>query len=527
MSSVDYSPSTPAYRACYRAVEAGSLPQVTQALASNIDVNALLNDTDEYEPEAFTALHIASNAGNLPLVELLLSHGADVDVIRNEVAAPQTPLADAAASAHPHVVASLLAHGADITALGRFGGPPLLQVLQHKREVTPRDIETVRVLLDHGADINAEASDGSYTMVRSHPSLHSHSHRLTSPFHDTQLDQASELGSAPLIQLLLAAGAHLERERVDSTPLQLAVFHNHPAAALALLDAGAHITADVLHAIASREMATLLLPRADAAAARSTCRLLHVTCTRLRVNAELVEALVATGFDVNAADPRADSPLLVLCSTQQAAPLRVVEYLLGHGADVNVRGAAGESPRVCCQSCCRERAFKLSRGLVHRVLRTQTNIEVVKALLRAGADPNAGDARGCAPLAMLTANISDYDLALFRRHLPVLDQRLALLKVLLDAGAEVNRTDPTGSMALHAVVRSWRPDSNSFGRREACRILIEGGARVDTADEEGEKPVRIAARHKDQEVLQYLAGMSSRQRMRAWCPPSYGKDEGS
>jgi len=126
-----------------------------------------------------TVLMTAARAGNADVVRLLLDRGADVNA--RESYKGQTALMWAAAERHPDVVKLLLEHGADwkvrsfdretkvprlsaassISPIPRGGFPALLFAAREG------DIETARVMLDGGVDINYGDIDNTSALIAS------------------------------------------------------------------------------------------------------------------------------------------------------------------------------------------------------------------------------------------------------------------------------------------------------------------------------------------------------------------------
>jgi len=153
------------------AAAAGNAPMIEMLLNAGADAKSLTTADGE------TVLMTAARAGNLDAVKMLLAHGADVNAKENYRG--QTALMWAAAERHADVVKLLLEHGADwkiqssardtnipklsaassVTALARGG---LTAFHFAGRE---GDIETGRVMLDAGVDINLVDADGTSGLV--------------------------------------------------------------------------------------------------------------------------------------------------------------------------------------------------------------------------------------------------------------------------------------------------------------------------------------------------------------------------
>lgn len=180
-------------------------------------------------------LHLAVLKGRSAVVRLLLARGAQVHA-KDKLGL--TPLGLVGAKTDPAITAVLLDAGAELDLLSALitghadraeellalrpdrlgpGGPDAgLIVIAAQRGAT----DAVRWLLDHGADVNAQAS--VYDMQV------------------TALHQAAANGDLPLIQLLLDAGADvtIKDDTHDSPPAGWARHFGHDAAAELLESSG-------------------------------------------------------------------------------------------------------------------------------------------------------------------------------------------------------------------------------------------------------------------------------------------------
>ncbi|HEX4133749.1 MAG TPA: ankyrin repeat domain-containing protein [Bryobacteraceae bacterium] len=160
----------------------GATPLSEAAALGNANImEALLkagadpNSRDTADGE--TVLMVTARSGNADAVRALLDHKADVNA--TETYRGQTALMWAAAERHPEVVRLLLQHGADWKTMSSYRETRLPK-LSAASSVTPfarggftaflftareGDIETAKVMLDAGIDINQTDVDGTSGLV--------------------------------------------------------------------------------------------------------------------------------------------------------------------------------------------------------------------------------------------------------------------------------------------------------------------------------------------------------------------------
>ena len=124
-----------------------------------------------------TVLMTSAHSGNVAAVQALLNHGADVNA--KEAYRGQTALMWAAAERHPEIVKLLLEHGAD-WKIQSSSRPTKLPKLSAASSISPMsrggltaflfaaregDLETAKVMLDAGVDINQTDVDHTSALV--------------------------------------------------------------------------------------------------------------------------------------------------------------------------------------------------------------------------------------------------------------------------------------------------------------------------------------------------------------------------
>jgi len=264
-------------------------------------------------------------------VSWLLSNGVDATVALDD---GTTALHCACQTTDGFEVATvLLEHAASLLRSTRNSntGVTGISVLHDATEFG--DLMTVRVLLKHKVDVDAETSAGI-----------------------TALHIAAKHGFADIVAELLLHGARMDTLASDAKgccvrPLHCAVENNHPAVVAALLDAGDDI--GVGRSYSGRE--------------RVTC--LHIAA--LRQNVEMMQKLLSVpNIDINACDSDNATALHIAA---RGGFVDVAQLLLRHGVDVNIGMTSGQSS---------------NQTALHCAVRYR-QVELARMMLAAGADVNA------------------------------------------------------------------------------------------------------------------------------------------
>lgn len=379
-----------------------------------------------------TPLHLAAAAGSAPIVTRLLAAGADP----NATATPGvTPVMEAARVGAVEAVRALIAAGADVNARERTRNQTALMWAASRRHP-----EVVRALLEAGADVHARSRRRTLTvMLDDGPSRTVKTSRQDAAQigagGSTALLFAARSGDAQSARLLIEAGAELDAAGADgNTALVLATFAGHPEVARVLLDAGA-----------------------DPNTAGAGYSALHAAA--LRGDLATTRALIARGADVNA---------------------RLI-----NGSPVRRFGSQWALPRT----------MKGATPLM--VAAVFLELDIMRALLEAGADHTLALDDGTTPLLaaagidvetrarpsdLVRWNIVDSDAP----TVPRADQDVVeAVRLLLDAGAEVNQTDRNGNTALHAAAAAGVPS--------LVALLAARGAALEATNEDGQTPLALTA----------------------------------
>jgi cytohesin len=217
-------------------------------------------------------------------------------------------------------------------------------------------------------------------------------------------------------------------------------------------------------------------------------------------NAKAVDALLDNGADPNLADANGytslhrvvrDSDYGINLAGKDAI-LTVVKSLLKHGANPNARlsqdkeKAAEEIKNGNVAIEGKRTAVTVDeiilQGATPVFLAAEVNnLDVIKALVDAGADPLIPSERGTTPLMMAAGAGTDVQ----REREP--EERATAVetaKFLVEHGADVNAAGQYGWTPLHAAAYQ--------GLNDVIAYLVSKGAQIDQKDEFGQTPLSIS-----------------------------------
>jgi ankyrin repeat protein len=349
------------------------------------------------------------NAGNTPLLHALRFNPGMADQSR------LTPKMKALAH-------TLIARGADVNISNQRGKTALIYAVE------AGDLELVNDLLVHGARVNPIKADDSDTA--SSPAF-------------TPLYYAVAKGNAAIAKALIAANADVNAPLPDSQTLLMAAGLNDKSGEITviLLDAGARATGQGKIAQTSVSesaryasvdtvkrliaLGGLLEPKG-----KSGSRAMYLAIDG--GNSEVVKFLIDQGVPLNEDKTPASSTYLL--SAIKLKKIAIAKQLLDAGANPNcateettpLAEAALAGDVATCKLLIEKGAevngkvasVKFKPPLTQAVLSISNNVELVKLLLDAGADPNIGD-------LTTDKNALDYAVQLRRKNN---DEVIAMLK---------------------------------------------------------------------------------------------------
>lgn len=495
-----------------RLVEAGA----------NVAVTTRLGD--------YTPLHIAARGGFADVTSVLLEGGAD-PAARTSTGG-STPLHFAASTASDETVAALIRYGADVNAReDHWGQTPLMFAASAGRAAT------VELLIDAGADLNAmtgvmdmrvrAAEDRAGAQIREQVLEEFRAGRVAGG--------AGWLPSPTEVQTALQRTRSLSDEAVDESLRTLQSAFTPP-----------QVQADNPTEDAAAALAAAQQGRAEPASAEydnsypalvgaqgGLTPLLHAV---REGEGEIALRLIEAGADINlASGGDHTSPLLMAAMNGH---FDMMFDLIERGADPNVVSAAGTGPlfAVINTQWAPKARYPQQQAYLQQ---TSTHLDVMRALLDAGADPNE---RLTKHLWFMEYTFSHLGIDMrgatpFWRAAHALD--VPAMQMLVDAGADPNLptikpperrrggaaggTDPSGLPPVeeggpgvypihaatgHGYGTGYAGNSHVHAPDAwlpAVQYLVEQlGADVNQRDHDGFTPLHNAAARGDVAVLRYL-----------------------
>jgi ankyrin repeat protein len=466
-------------------------------------------------PDGATALLFAAHWDDLETVDLLLKAGARVNAADDHGV---TPLARAAENASTKMVERLFKAGADPNIAQMSGMTPLM-IASHTG-----NLEVVKSLLAHGANVNAATTETKSTalmwavaephhdiakvLVEGRADVHASSNKGFTP-----LMFAAKNGDIEMAKLLIGAGVNVNETGVDGTHvLPYAIINSQADFAKFLLDQGADANGEMegvraLHAAAGN-VDTWLNEwyRRHGSIGLSGFGFNSAQRLTPAMRTDLVKALIAKGADVNA---RIDVSAMLMnyigypkkgafepfaCGTgdlRGATPLWVAAYTANAGS----RGPSAAA----------------AAGQEADAPRMGSPADVIKALLDAGADQQIASVDGTTPF-MVAAGLGRATFTPGQKRAARSVSAEEAVKVLFEAGAEINRVNEADFTALHGAAMR--------GLDEVIKYLVDHGADINARDFRGRTAYRLAEGSKQSfqfqawpETAEYLKSLGANTRL--------------
>ena len=411
------------------AAQSNDIDSAMMSIDQGVDVNTT-------SPDGATALHWAAHWGTTDLAERLLSAGALVDA-SNELGI--TPISIACRNGSEAMVDLLLKAKADAKGSEPSGETVLMSCAR------TGSLGAVEQLLAAGAEPNSFEVDSG----------------------QTALMWAAAGGHWEIVDLLIGAGADVNASSSGKfTPLMFAARTGDLKSAELLLDAGAEVNAATEDGLSPLLIASASLD----AITGSDYRLVVEESQHESVGALLLDR----GADVTQSDQYGMTALHYAVEMNKPSLLRA---LLKRDADPNAQLTQGLPFRrgdyVGREAYDGASPFWLAARL--------GNVEMMRELLDAGADPELRQAWGVTP-TMVAAGVTQTDSRIANEE--KLIQALELL--VLEIKTDIHSVDRSGQTAVHGA-------ANVSGN-EIIKFLVAEGADPEAVDSRGRTPHDVAMR---------------------------------
>ncbi len=401
-----------------------------------------------------TALQLACFWGNLDVVKHLIQRGANIHEVTKAKEALLAEVMSGGTSPltpgqHPELVRLLIENGADVNTRDGFGDTVLMFACEQGH------LDLADFLLDRGADINQ---------------VNNHIFKGR-----TALMAAARAGRVEAVKLLLAHDAEVNAaDSPKETALVKAAYCGHAEVVGILLEHGADIHArdiwgntPLLHAARGgrTRILELLLDHGADVNARNDQDWNALMQSCMGGNVKAAALLVARGSEVNLRGKEKEAgatPLMLACWKDS---VEIVNLLLHNGADVHFKDTEGKTA---------------IERVMQSTLQYPVPIEIVRALLEAGADLEIHLLHGCTPLSVAA-----------------IKGDLVLMKLLLEKGSQVNAPDEFGVTPLMQAAM--------YGHQDAVARLLLYKAEVNAQAQTGKTAFAFASEGGHAEIARLLA----------------------
>ena len=475
-------------------LEYGSIERIKDAINAGADLHKTDNDVCKENPMIFTL----RRRPEYEIIKLLLDSGINANEVMTEkdslyegvtflMVALTEPQNYYFKRSDYDVVKLLIDYGANVNAKLKNGCTVLMRAASSNT-----DKEIIKLLLDNGAKINEKDDEGKTALINA---CHTGNYEVIKMFIDAGADVKATTndGATVLSELLSNLGGSDINRAMESVKL--------------LLSKGADVNSR------SKDYRTYVTGGGDVF---RTPLMITVNCGRryfyivgddgygheIAGNPlpDFVKILLDAGANIDDTDTEGYTALMFAVKAYEP-DLSVIELLLDYGADVNIardglravdyarrnKKLIGTDIFKRLESMTEPLGYKRKVGfeeildLIHGDL-----IDELKSVIADGADVNMRDKKGNWTLLM-SAIRSD-------------EPNLEAIKILLDAGANINEVEEAGETALKKAIYNYYNDDTL----KLIKMLIDYGAYVNIPNHDGETPLIHAARFYNSDVVKVL-----------------------
>jgi uncharacterized protein len=421
--------------------------------ASTTDINAQAADGS-------TALLLASHNNDVAEVKRLIQAGAKVSLANHYGA---TPMSEAALQGETEVISVLLKAGADANSPNAEGQTALMLVAR------TGNVQAAKLLVSHRATVDAREQWGQQTALiwaaaESQP-------QMVKFLLEHHADPNARAVVRDWQRKITAEGRPKDMHRGGFTPLLYAARESCIECAKIILSHGADIN----------------LPDPDGRNA--------LLIALLNFHWDLAQFLISQHADINAWDFWGESPLYVavdlnapqrtgradLPPIETNSGIDIVALLLKSGANPNVQLKLRPPYRHAIFDRNNSPIFTTGATPLMRAARG-ADLDSMKLLLAHGALVDLPNINNVTPL--LAAAGAGRGMTTINGHVLSEQETITAIRLLTDAGANVNAVPKSGETALHsAALRGWN---------DLVKVLVADGAQLDVPARTSLTPIDFA-----------------------------------
>ena len=464
-------------------------------------------DINKATDKGFTALHVACTKRNVPLLTFLLGKGANVFVADNEgntllhMILNENFLIDKKSvrskidkSLNTTIISILINKGLDINSTDSKMRTPLNLALYFGAS-SIIDIQLIKYFLSLGATVDAQDINGN-----------------------SSLHYAIKWNNLDLINFLIDNGADYSIENnekispytlsLKENKLQIIDMFEKMGASIKLEDEELDIAFMNACIEGNLELAEKMIKTSNIdityVDGQGQTPLHHVVekNSTKKDFVKMAKLLIESGVDVNCTDDNGKTALHVAVEKSRK---EMVVLLIQNGADANIEDDNGIlAINEAISKADNRIKYELFKLLVETTTIEKLNnsgtsplytacckgaTECVRLLLEMGVDPNIFTEIGKEPL------IASIDGGFFGRN----TNQKEVVKMLIDAGADINLKSSYGNQAIHIAAR--------HGSKEIMSLLIKKGADLNALNAERSDqlaPIHIATKNGHSEVFKLL-----------------------
>eukprot|EP00919_Chromeraceae_sp_WS-2016_P033014 GHVR01078058.1.p1 GENE.GHVR01078058.1~~GHVR01078058.1.p1 ORF type:complete len:993 (+),score=183.42 GHVR01078058.1:31-2979(+) len=464
-------------------------------------------DVDIKNKNGSTPLHIASSYGNPRCVSSLIDRHANVNAMANLF---QTPISLASIEGYNDVIELLIASKSELNNAGH----PLGYACMYGR------VDTVRILIENGAYVNFIDYNG-YTailyaslsnsveivklLIQNNATIDYSNYEGISALH-----LACSEGSVGVVKVLLDHNVDVNVvSKSGNTPLHYAVEGSNPSVSevdvldivALLLDHNAHVlttnqSGETPFEVSVRhfdEVSIQLLKHYSDLNQPDHFGRTPLHQAAIGGNPLICQKIIDMGGLLDLQDYSGSTPVSYASSTSMF-DLVIVEVLVKNGANLNIPDNEGATPIILT---CKNGNIKMTEYFIKTITADITHtdnygrnslhyashrgvLDQVDMLIYGGIDVNTVDKwKGTA----LQYSIDGPGI-------------VTVTTRLLCADADVNIADDMGRAPIHFISKHQHTD--------IARLILEGGANVDTKTHSGETPLLIAVREGNDVMVKFL-----------------------